>query len=275
MCVHSDSSAGNTFTPARRTALGMLGAAALGFMTGCASPRDATADRFQSPPPMPPGGPGVSARARPPRKTFVPDYHLPPVVNGLAPVVTKVETAQPVVFLTIDDGNVKMPEMVNLMAKHDYPASLFLTRNAIADDPAFFDEFKGQGSLVENHTVSHNVFMVHEWNYEQQLKELTGMQEYCLEQYGRKPRLFRPPGGSYSSVMQAAVAAAGMSAIIHWEVEVRGGQLIHQVGNSLRPGDIVLMHFRAEFADDLAAFRQAQLAAGLEVVLLEDFLGVA
>jgi hypothetical protein len=35
------------------------------------------------------------------------------------------------------------------------------------------------------------------------------------------------------------------------------------------------MHFRPEFAADLAAFRQAQLAAGLEVLLLEDFLGVS
>lgn len=35
------------------------------------------------------------------------------------------------------------------------------------------------------------------------------------------------------------------------------------------------MHFRPEFAADLAAFRQAQGAAGLEVALLEDFPGVA
>lgn len=36
----------------------------------------------------------------------------------------------------------------------------------------------------------------------------------------------------------------------------------------------VLMHFRAEFSADFAAFRAAQLAAGLEVVLLEEFLGL-
>jgi hypothetical protein len=33
------------------------------------------------------------------------------------------------------------------------------------------------------------------------------------------------------------------------------------------------MHFRPEFADDLAAFRAAQLAAGLTVVNLERFIG--
>ncbi len=37
----------------------------------------------------------------------------------------------------------------------------------------------------------------------------------------------------------------------------------YQYGNALRPGDIVLMHFRPGFAADLAAFRAAQQAAGL------------
>lgn len=79
---------------------------------------------------------------------------MPPVTGGLAPVITKIETQHPVVFLTIDDGNVKTPEMVKLMAEYDYPASLFLTRNSVADNPAFFKEFQKQGSLIENHTGS-------------------------------------------------------------------------------------------------------------------------
>ena len=100
------------------------------------------------------------------------------------------------------------------------------------------------------------------------------MQDYAQQQYGRRPTLFRPPGGAYSTAMRQAVAAAGMKAIITWETKSNAGHMDYQYGNALRPGDIVLMHFRPEFAADLAAFRAAQLAAGLEVVLLEDFLGV-
>ncbi|MDD7835858.1 MULTISPECIES: polysaccharide deacetylase family protein [Paenarthrobacter] len=200
---------------------------------------------------------------------------MPPITGGLAPVITKIPTKHPVVFLTIDDGNIKTPESVKLMAEYDYPASLFLTKDTIADNPAFFKAFKAQGSLVENHTVTHNINMVRQWGYQQQLNDLVGMQEYALQQYGRRPTLFRPPGGAYSTVMRQAVADAGMKAIITWEAKANAGKMDYQVGNSLRPGDIVLMHFRAEFAADLAAFRAAQLAAGLEVVLLEDFLGVA
>ncbi|BAS14662.1 hypothetical protein AHiyo8_29650 [Arthrobacter sp. Hiyo8] len=41
------------------------------------------------------------------RNPFVPDFTLPPIQGGLAPVITKIPTKHPVVFLTIDDGLVK------------------------------------------------------------------------------------------------------------------------------------------------------------------------
>ncbi|MFJ5955927.1 polysaccharide deacetylase family protein [Paenarthrobacter sp. NPDC092416] len=287
-------------TPSRRTAFGVLGASVLAGLSACAAPSSVRPDGTTSelPPASASASPGVpgangalsvggevppSSAAPAPtptatkriRRTFIPDYQLPPIVGGLAPVITKIETKHPVVFLTIDDGNIKTPESVKLMAEYDYPASLFLTRDTIADNPAFFDAFKAQGSLVENHTVTHNINMVRQWGYQQQLNDMVGMQEYAFQHYGRRPTLFRPPGGAYSNAMRQAVAAAGMKAIVTWEAKANAGKMDYQVGNSLRPGDIVLMHFRAEFAADLAAFRAAQLAAGLEVVLLEDFLGVA
>ncbi|WP_427174568.1 polysaccharide deacetylase family protein [Arthrobacter sp. 92] len=206
-------------------------------------------------------------------KGYVPDYQIPPVQNGLAPVITRIATKHPVVFLTIDDGITKKPEMAALMDRFDYPASLFLTRDFIQNDPGFFKGLQAQGSLIENHTTSHNVNMTTQFSYARQLAEITAMQDYALQQYGRRPTLFRPPGGTYSNVMRKAVADAGLKAIITWEAKANAGHMDYQTGHSLRPGDIVLMHFRPEFATDLAAFRQAQLDAGLEVVLLENFLG--
>ncbi|WP_458107566.1 polysaccharide deacetylase family protein [Arthrobacter sp. R3-55] len=284
-------------TPGRRAALGILGASLLAGLTACtgaesSTPALAPSGAAGSPEAPGPNGalavggeiPTSSASPIPTatptptkriRRSFIPDYQLPPITGGLAPVITKIQTKHPVVFLTIDDGNIKTPESVKLMAEYDYPASLFLTKDTVADDPAFFNAFKAQGSLVENHTVSHNINMVRQWGYQQQLNDMVGMQEYAFANYGRRPTLFRPPGGAYSTVMRQAVADAGMKAIVTWEAKANAGKMDYQVGNSLRPGDIVLMHFRAEFAADLAAFRAAQLAAGLEVVLLEDFLGVA
>jgi len=288
-------------TPSRRAVFSVLGASVVAGLTACTAAESSTPVLTPSGAAASPEVPGANgalavggevptSSASPAltpsptptptatkriRRTFIPDYQLPPIVGGLAPVITKIETKHPVVFLTIDDGNIKTPESIKLMAEYDYPSSLFLTRDTIADNPAFFNAFKAQGSLIENHTVTHNINMVRQWGYQQQLNDMVGMQEYALQHYGRRPTLFRPPGGAYSNVMRQAVADAGMKAIVTWEAKANAGKMDYQVGNSLRPGDIVLMHFRAEFAADLAAFRAAQLAAGLEVVLLEDFLGVA
>ncbi|WP_211880152.1 polysaccharide deacetylase family protein [Pseudarthrobacter albicanus] len=280
--------------PGRRTALGLLGASLMAALGACAAPGStapaAAAGSEASPgqalPPALTAGrgkaavPAAPANLRRPgnkriRRSFIPDFKLPPVQNGLAPVLTRIATQHPVVFLTIDDGVTRTPEMVRLMAEYDYPASIFLTRNFVQADPAFFKQFAAQGSLVENHTVSHNINMVTQLGYQQQLAEITGMQEFAEQQFGRRPALFRPPGGAYSTAMRLAVAAAGLKAVVTWEAKANAGRMDYQYGNALRPGDIVLMHFRPEFAADLAAFRAAQLAAGLEVVLLEDFLGVA
>ncbi|MFJ6452877.1 polysaccharide deacetylase family protein [Paenarthrobacter sp. NPDC091669] len=286
-------------SPSRRAAFGIFGASVVAGLTACTAAESSTPaltptgaagspevpgqngalgvggevpTSSASPASTPTPTPTPTKRIR---RTFIPDYQLPPIVGGLAPVISKIATKHPVVFLTIDDGNIKTQESVQLMAEYDYPASLFLTKDTVADNPAFFNAFKSQGSLIENHTVTHNINMVRQWGYQQQVNDMVGMQEYAFQHYGRRPTLFRPPGGAYSNVMRQAVAASGMTAIVTWEAKANAGKMDYQVGNSLRPGDIVLMHFRAEFAADLAAFRAAQLAAGLEVVLLEDFLGVA
>lgn len=258
----------------RRAALAALGSSLVAGLSACAVRDTATFDpalaATASSDPSATPSPTPSKRIR---KTFTPDYHLPPIQNGLAPVITRIQTQHPVVFLTIDDGITKAPQMLELMAESDLPATLFLTRNYVQDNPDFFKTLHTQGSLVENHTIRHNINMVRDMSYSQQLAEITGMQTYAEQQYGRRPTLFRPPGGAYSNVMRKAVADAGLKAIITWEAKANAGHMDYQVGNTLRPGDIVLMHFRPEFAADLAAFRQAQIAAGLEVALLEDFLG--
>lgn len=277
--------------PARRNILTVLGASMAAGLCACAdvparsAQADASPAAVAEPTPLAPATPlqaatPATARSEPSptptkktRKHFIPDVGIPPVENGLAPVITRILTKHPIVFLTIDDGGTKTAEMVALMTEYDYPVSIFLARAFIQDNPGFFTQFGTQGSLIENHTISHNLNMV-QLSYAQQLAEITAMQTYVKDQYGRLPTLFRPPGGAYSNAMRKAVADAGLRAIITWEAKANAGQMDYQVGNSLRPGDIVLMHFRPEFAADLAAFRQAQLAAGLEVVLLEEFLGV-
>lgn len=203
---------------------------------------------------------------------FVADYKLPPIQNGMAPVVYTLPTSQNIVFLGIDDGAFKDQSVIDILKQNNIKASLFLSKAFIANNPDFFKQIIDQGSFVEDHTISHDTNMVKNQSYEQQKAEICGMADYELAHYGRRPTLFRPPGGAYSDAMRQAAADCGMKAVVTWIAKANGGAMQYQVGNKLRPGDVVLMHFRPEFAKDMQAFVSAEKAAGLHTELIEDAL---
>ncbi len=214
------------------------------------------------------------ALQKPQQPPFIADYALPPAENGLAPVITSLPTKQNIVFLGIDDGAFKDPSVVQLMKKNNIKASLFLSRLFIANNPDFFKQLVTQGSVVEDHTLSHDTNMIKDDSYAVQKAEICGMADYEAQHYGRRPILFRPPGGAYSTTMRKAAHDCGMKAVVTWIAKVNGGSMQYQVGDKLRPGDIVLMHFRPEFEKDMQAFVDAEKAAGVHTELLESAPGV-
>ena len=201
---------------------------------------------------------------------LTPDYSLPSINDGLDQVVYKLATNQNVVFLGIDDGAFKDQSVIDLMKQNHIKASLFLSKAFIAGNPDFFKQLVDLGSFVENHTLSHDVNMVKDQDYMQQKAEICGMSDYIEANYRRRPIFFRPPGGAYSATMLKAAADCGMKAVVTWIAKANGGAMQYQVGNKLRAGDVVLMHFRPEFKQDLQAFIDACNAAGLHTALLED-----
>lgn len=198
-----------------------------------------------------------------------PDAYIPPVQGGLAPVLTTINTKQPVVFLGIDDGAYKGPEVVTLLKKYNIKATLFLADAFIHSDPQFFTQI--QGAVIEDHTTTHDLKLATKsLAYQQQ--EICSMADTEQKYYGRRPILFRPPGGAYTQTTRQAAANCGMRAVVNWIAKANGGSMQYQIGNKLRPGDIVLMHFRPEFKQDLEAFVAAETVAGLHTELLEDWL---
>jgi hypothetical protein len=63
-----------------------------------------------------------------------------------------------------------------------------------------------------------------------------------------------------------------MKAVVLWTAAVNDGVVQFQVGDKLKAGDIVLMHFRHTFAADFQAFLNRAKQDGLTVVPLTDFL---
>jgi peptidoglycan/xylan/chitin deacetylase (PgdA/CDA1 family) len=210
--------------------------------------------------------------ATPPKPTpTIPDTTMPPTVDGMAPVIYTLPTDKPVVFLTIDDGGSKTTDELPMMRANHLTASLFLARLFIDENPGFFKDFMAAGNQIENHTVSHNLNMI-QMSYEQQKQEICDMADYEQQQFGRRPTLFRPPGGAYSDLMRRAAADCGMKGVVTWIAKANGGSMQYQIGDHLRPGDIVLMHFRPEFKQDLQAFLDAMHSQHLHTELLENWL---
>jgi peptidoglycan/xylan/chitin deacetylase (PgdA/CDA1 family) len=220
----------------------------------------------------------VIAKTKPPKPTVqaitpIPanDYTIPAISNGLAPVLSRIPTAEPVVFLGIDDGIYQEPTAAALMKANNVKASLFLVYRFIKTNPSYFADLSARtGSMIENHTYDHS--WLTSLNYDQQKQEICSNADIFTQWFGRRPIIMRPPGGYYNATTQAAAATCGMQAVIMWDATVNNGSLQYQVGHGLRPGDIVLMHFRTTFVEDMQAFINAEKAAGLHTDLLENWL---
>lgn len=189
-------------------------------------------------------------------------------VDGLAPVITRVATTDPVVFLTIDDGHTRSPELAEVLAGLDVPTTLFLNDGPVTRDAGFFRSLPG--ATVESHTRSHTD--LRGLPEPAQRAEICGNADTIAGAFGRRPVLFRPPYGNHDDATRRAAAACGMAALVLWEETVNGGTVSYRSTPRLRAGDIVLFHFRPGLAGELHQTIRRIEAAGLRVARLEDYL---
>lgn len=201
---------------------------------------------------------------------IIPDVNVLVPQNGMVPAITSIKTTKPVVFLTIDDGMIKDPAVMNFMEEHHLLASLFLNDSAIANDYQFFQTLQAQGNRIENHTVNHPDLT--KLSYLQQKHEICDNADTFAAVFGKRPTLFRPPFGAYNDATRRAAADCGMTALVSWHAKVNNGSAQYQQGDKLQAGDIVLMHFRKEVITDVTAYYKATKKAGLTTVLLENWV---
>ncbi|GIJ71049.1 polysaccharide deacetylase family protein [Virgisporangium ochraceum] len=223
------------------------------------------------PDPAGPAHPGVPAEVMSRVPRFDPPPAAVPVPLAAGPRaawLARVPTDQPVAFITIDDGWVRLPEAVALVKAAGVPVTLFLTVNAIRGDPAYFTGFPGAG--IQAHTVSHP--RLKGMPYAFQRREVCGSADQLGAIYGRRPTLFRAPFGEHDATTLQVMRDCGMLAALFWKETVNDGVVRFQEGATVRRGDIILMHFRPRFVDDFIAALQAIKAAGLTPALLENYL---
>ena len=203
--------------------------------------------------------------ARWPREPRLPLAAVAPV-----PVLSRIDTTDPVVFLTIDDGAVRDPRVAQLLASARIPATLFVNEAYYRADPAFFALAASGGGSINSHTRTHKLLT--RLNESGQRSEICGMRMVLAEYMPAPGHLMRAPYGVQNPTTQKVAASCGINAILTWRAAINDGRVQFQQGDRLRPGDIVLSHFRPDLYEGLVAFLFEAGRAGLTVAAIEDYL---
>ena len=189
---------------------------------------------------------------------------------GAVPVLSRIDTTDPVVFLTIDDGAVRDPRVVDLLVSHHIPATLFVNEGTYLADPAYFAAAASGGGSINSHTRTHTLLT--KLGESAQRNEVCGMR-YILGQHMPNPgHLFRAPFGSSNATTQRVAGSCGINAILFWRAAINDGRVQYQQGDHLQPGDIVLSHFRPDLYEGLVALIAEAQRVGLTIAPIENYL---
>jgi len=249
------------------------------LMGGCGEPLTLHATSTSTALPSPTGPlatptPSASSTTTPSEEpTYAPSISDTPPSSepGLVPVVHRIDTTDKVVFITIDDGYTKDPDVVDLLSRRHVPVTSFLAVAALHSDHEYFAQVQhATGQYVQDHTMTHP--FLSKYGYERQRREICDAADQLGTWYGVRPWLFRPPYGDYSRTTRRAAYDCGMTALVLWDVSLPHAVLRFASGSRFQPGDILLIHWRPHLARDLPVALDAIAAAGLHVAALQDYL---
>ncbi|MEE4488739.1 polysaccharide deacetylase family protein [Streptomyces sp. BE230] len=196
---------------------------------------------------------------------------------SLPPVFTTVPTKEKIVFLTMDDGDDKDPELLRMMSELNIPYSAFLSDYLVRDNYAYFKEAQARGVVLGNHTLNHRYMPG--LSHAEQKQEICDQQDILEEQYGERPRLFRPPYGNYNGDTLRIAKSCGITAVPLWAAEAFPDHMEwREEDQDLHPGDIILTHFRGKkewkgsMPDLIRSVMKVITDKGYAVARLEDYV---
>jgi peptidoglycan-N-acetylglucosamine deacetylase len=141
--------------------------------------------------------------------------HAAPVLHNDAAMPSRT------VALTFDDGpGPWTPAVLDVLQQAQVKATFFVVGTSVAADPEMLRRVLADGHALGNHTWSHKIpSAATGWNRTALAGEIERTSQVILNSVGRKPCLFRPPGGVVKGADKVS-RAAGLSVIL-WSVDTR------------------------------------------------------
>jgi peptidoglycan/xylan/chitin deacetylase (PgdA/CDA1 family) len=162
------------------------------------------------------------------------------------PVDYHADRRERVLYLTFDDGpTLHTPRILDLLARHDVPATFFIVGKRIAGREPILAAIDAAGHRLGNHSFSHK--SARNLDYAALCSDL----DYCTTQIRQivpnwRPKLYRPPYGDLSLgfLRFALIRRARISMWNQDSMDYRAatpGDILDRLIN-LQNGDILLFH---------------------------------
>lgn len=208
------------------------------------------------------GGLGGSRGASTGHARTLEPAHYAGTGRGAAQVVWSVDTDEPAVALTFDDGPHPRltPEVLEVLAHHDVRATFFLIGAAAERHPSLVRRIADEGHEVGSHSWSHAA-MAHVGRERARDEVLRGAA--ALERLtGTVPRWFRSPRGMLNGPILRAAADLGQD-VAMWSarlpanpLERATSELTDHLLGALEPGAIYCLHDGTSGREDEPALEE-------------------
>jgi peptidoglycan/xylan/chitin deacetylase (PgdA/CDA1 family) len=161
--------------------------------------------------------------------------------------VTSVDTDQPVVAFTYDDGPdpEHTPAIMDVLARHGARATFFARGEQARRHPQLIRALTEAGHEVASHGDRHRDLTA--VGPRVALSEIRRGQQEVARATGAPVHLFRPPYGRQTRCSRLLAGACGLQVVV-WSANARDcdeqpiDQLVEQALTGLRPGGILLLH---------------------------------
>jgi polysaccharide deacetylase family sporulation protein PdaB len=165
-------------------------------------------------------------------------------------IVWEVPIDEKVIALTFDDGPdpEDTPAILDLLKQFEVKATFFVIGKKVNWYPELVKREVLEGHEIANHTYNH-IYINKQMTEDSIHKEILKAEQTILSTTGKKPKLFRPPGGFYSENVIHVLHKSGYQLIMwSWHQDSRDwnrpgvNKIVRSVLEKTQNGDIVLLH---------------------------------
>lgn len=204
---------------------------------------------------------------------------LHPHSRWFGPVVSRLPTDRPEVWLTLDDGpSADTGAILDLLDEFGAQATFFLVADRARQRPDLVAAIRARGHDIGNHSATHPSARFWSLGPKRMAEEIDTAQRLLTSLSGTPPRWFRSVAGHTNPFVEPSLASLGLTRV-SWSARgydaVSGDpeQVVKRVAASLAPGAIVLLHEGAAHGRSVDIIRrvlETVRARGLRATLPRD-----